>query len=424
MEALNLEEIHKSFLSNFPYPVWIVGIDLKVIFLNKSYEEKYNVKLKDAMGRSIEEIFPVEKSEIFNEKLYKHLKESNEYVAEALVFGSFVRCNIFPVSCNVGSFKAMAGVVIDINNRKLREADMEKQKNILRTIIDAVPESIFYKDKESKFIGYNKKFQEFYNKLGVVEILGKTDLEIYTDKTVAKSFIEQDQKIMYTKEATYYEQRIKSEDGKDVIEEIVKIPVFDEKDEVWGLVGLARDITERKVMEEKLRYLSEIDMLTGLYNRYSFEEKIKELNYEKYLSLGIIMGDVNGLKLINDTFGHLEGDNLLKSIAKILKEVCYPEGYVFRWGGDEFIILIPNCNESQCEQIIKDITKKCEEVEYRYMKLSIALGIGMKHELDEEIYDCITKVEEKLYRQKLLEKKSVKSSIMDYLKKILEEKNN
>jgi len=423
MEDFNLGEIYKSFLSNVPYPVWIAGFDLKVIFLNKRYEEKYNIKLKDAIGKSIEEIFPVEKSRIFNEKLYEDLEKSNEYVAEALVCGSFVQCNIFSVSCNMENFKAMAGVVIDINNIKLREADMEKQKNILRTIIDAVPESIFYKDKESKFIGYNKKFEEFYNRQGVMEILGKTDLEIYTDKTVAKSFIQQDKKIMDTKEATYYEHRIKNENGKDIVEEIVKIPVVDENEEVWGLVGLSRDITERKIMEERLRYLSEVDILTGLYNRYSFEEKIKELNYEKYLPLGVIMGDVNGLKLINDTFGHLEGDKLLKSISQILKEVCHPKGYVFRWGGDEFIILIPNCNELQCEQIIEDVAKKCEEVEYKYMKLSIALGIGIKHKLDEEIYDCITKVEEKVYRQKLLEKKSIKSSIMDSLKKSLEEKN-
>jgi diguanylate cyclase (GGDEF)-like protein len=135
------------------------------------------------------------------------------------------------------------------------------------------------------------------------------------------------------------------------------------------------------------------------------------------------MGDVNGLKLINDTFGHLEGDNLLKIIAKILKEICQPKGYVFRWGGDEFIILIPNCNETQCEQIIKDITNRCEQVEYKFMQLSIALGEVIKYSVEEDIYECITKVEEKVYRQKLLEKKSIKSSIVESLKKSLEEKN-
>ena len=136
MEGVNFEELYKSFLSNVSYPVWIAGFDLKILFLNKSYEEKYNIKLEDVIGKSIVDIFPVEKSKIFNEKLYKHLEESVEYVVEELVQGVFVRCNIFTVSYNMDKFKAMACVVIDNNNIKLRETDMEKQKNILRTIID------------------------------------------------------------------------------------------------------------------------------------------------------------------------------------------------------------------------------------------------------------------------------------------------
>lgn len=422
MREINLVEIYMSFLINIPCPVWIAGFDFKILFLNKFFENQYSIQLKNAIGKSIEEILQIEKATIFNEKLQERMEKSEVYVEETLIQGAYIQCNIFSIPYNMGKSRVMAGVLLDITDRKLREADLEKQKNILRTIIDAVPESIFYKDKESKFIGYNKKFQEFYYKRGVKEILGKTDLEIYSDETVAKRFIEHDQKIMNTKKATYYEHRIKDENGNDIIEENVKIPIVDNNGMVWGVVGLSRDITERKVMEERFRYLSEIDMLTGLYNRYSFEEKIKELRYEEHLPLGIIMGDVNGLKLINDTFGHLEGDNLLINISQILKEICYPKGYVFRWGGDEFVILIPNCNESQCEEITREVTKKCEEREYKYMKLSIALGVGIIHNLEEEIYDCITKTEEKVYRQKLLEKKSIKSSILTSLKKSLEEK--
>jgi len=423
MEEINFVEIYKSFLNSFPWPVWIQDIDSKIIFVNKHYEEMHKVKLNDVIGKQNEEVFPIEKSKLYNEQIKKCLEKLSVYVAEDIVNGSFVECYMFPILMNNGEARAVAGIIIDVNDRKLRETELEEQKNILRTIIDAVPESIFYKDKESRFIGYNKKFENFYNKIGVTEITGKTDLEIYNNKIEAAKFIEQDKKIMSTKEAAYFEHKIENENGKEVIEENVKIPVIDRNGNAWGVVGLSRDITERKIMEARLRFLSETDILTGLYNRYSFEEKIKELNYEEYLPLGILMGDVNGLKLINDTFGHLEGDNLLKIIAKILKEICQPKGYVFRWGGDEFIILIPNCNETQCEQIIKDITNRCEQVEYKFMQLSIALGEVIKYSLEEDIYECITKVEEKVYRQKLLEKKSIKSSIVESLKKSLEEKN-
>ncbi|OOM74797.1 cyclic di-GMP phosphodiesterase response regulator RpfG [Clostridium sp. BL-8] len=423
MEEICLSEIYKPFLNSLPWPVWIQKTDSRIIFLNKHYEAMYNVKLKDVIGKKNERIFPKEEVGIYKVQIQKCLEHLNVCAVESVVDGTYVECRIFPILNDEGKPEAVAGIVIDINDRKLREIEVEKQKNILRTIIDAVPESIFYKDRESKFIGYNKKFENFYNKLGVTDILGKTDLEIYSDKEVAAYFIEQDQEIMRTKQATYFEQRIENENGKEVIQENIKIPVVNKKGEAWGVVGLSRDITERKLMEERLRYLSEIDILTGLYNRYSFEEKIKELNHEKHLPMGIIMGDVNGLKIVNDTLGHLEGDKLLQRIALILKDICDPNGYVFRWGGDEFIILIPDCNEVKCEQIIKDITEKCKQAKHKFMQLSIALGEGIRYSLDENIYECITKIEEKVYRQKLLDKKSIKSSIMESLKKSLEEKN-
>lgn len=423
MQQVDMLKIYKLFLNNLPWPVWIEGIDSKILYLNKHYEDKFNIKLEEAIGEYSEKVFSPEKVDIYKKKVKECLESSSACVVEGKINDSFIEFHIFPIKDDDGYNNAVAGIVIDINDRKSREIDTENQKNILRTIIDAVPEVIFYKDKESRFIGYNKKFEEFYNKRGVTEIIGKSDMEIYGDKETAAKFIELDKKIMSTKKAKYYEDRVKDENGKEKIEENVKIPVINDDGEVWGVVGLSRDITERKNMEKKLIYLSQTDILTGTYNRYSFEEKVKELNYEKYLPLGIIMGDVNGLKLVNDTLGHLEGDKLLKNISNILKQICDLKGSVFRWGGDEFIILLPNCDQSKCEAIIRDIRRKCEETESNFIQLSIALGESVKYDLKDDIYNCIKKVEEKVYRQKLLDKKSIKSSIMESLRKTLEEKN-
>ena len=76
-----------------------------------------------------------------------------------------------------------------------------------------------------------------------------------------------------------------------------------------------RDVTERRRAEEKIRYLSHFDKLTGLYNRSFFEEEVKRLDKKEYLPISIIIGDVNGLKLVNDAFGHREGDRLLLRAA-------------------------------------------------------------------------------------------------------------
>ena len=296
-------------------------------------------------------------------------------------------------------------------------------KNILRTIIDSLPHSIFYKDKNDKFIGYNKNFRDFYNKLGVTDIIGKSDLDIFPDKDTALNFIKQDQEVIRSKTSKNSEYYSIDENGNPCFEESVKVPVLDDSGDVWGIVGISNNITKRKILEDKLRYLSYTDSLTELYNRSFFEEKIKELNDEKYLPLGVIMGDVNGLKLINDTFGHLEGDNLLKAISQVLKNVCQDNGFVFRWGGDEFIMLIPNCTETLCEDTVSHIRSECENYSYEFIKLSIALGETVKYFLDEDVYDCIKDVEEKVYRQKLLNGKSVRSTLMDSLRKSLEAKH-
>ncbi len=228
---------------------------------------------------------------------------------------------------------------------------------------------------------------------------------------------------MKSKQAKYIEGMTLDSSGNRVIEESFKAPVINEDGEVWGVVGLARNITNQKNLEDRLRYLSYNDALTGIYNRTYFEEKIRELNNEQHLPLGIIMGDVNGLKLVNDSLGHLEGDKLLKSIAGVLNKACGDKGFVFRWGGDEFMILLPNCNEYSCERMVEKIRSECKKDDYSYIELSIALGEVVKHSLEEDIDKCIKEVEERVYRQKLLEHNSVRSSMMNSLKKSLEAKN-
>lgn len=421
MEDFDSIDIYKSFLDNIPWPVWIEDTESRVIFFNKNYEKMYNVSNKDAVGKTNTEVFGEETAISYDRNIKNCIEAEDVVVSEGIIDGDLVECYTFPIYSKKNKIYAVGGVTINVNYRKDKE--IEKQKNILRTIIDAVPETIFYKDKHGKFIGYNKNFEEFYRKRGVTEIQGKTDLEIYNDKNTARQFNEQDQEILKTKKPKYFEFETKDDVGNYKIEENVKIPVIGEDGKAWGIVGLSRDITERKVLEERLRYISQTDILTGLYNRHSFEEKIQELNKEEYMPLGIIMGDVNGLKLVNDTLGHLEGDKMLKDISNILKDVCSDNSYAFRWGGDEFIILVPNCNERKCEEIIENIIKKCQVTERDFIQLSIALGQVVKYSLKEDVYDCIKKAEEKVYRQKLLEKKSIKSSILESLKKSLEEKN-
>lgn len=411
------------FLQSMPWPAWIEDVDKKIVFLNKAYEKSYNVSYKELKGKTNKEAFSSNLAEVYDEQIKECLDTFKLCVCQKKIDSKLRNVRLFPIKDEKGKLKGVAGIIADVEKENEKEIELENQKNILRTIIDSLPEAIFYKDKDFKFIGCNKNFSDFYKSFGVDNVIGKTDIEIYPDKEKAEKFTREDRKIIEGKVPRYIEGISYDEQGTEFIEESIKVPVINESGEVWGIVGLARNVNTQKTLEKKLRKLSYIDTLTGLYNRTYFEEKLDELSKEKFLPLGIIMGDVNGLKLINDSLGHLAGDELLKSISRVLKKACDDKGYIFRWGGDEFMILMPNCNEYRCELVVSDIIEKCKENEHAFIQLSIALGNVVKHTVEEDSYKCIKEVEERVYRQKLLEKNSIKSSMINSLKKGLEAKN-
>ena len=419
MSSMDFVGTYKTFIKDLPWPVCIEDVNSSIVYVNIVFEKMFHINCEKAEGKHFDKVLKFEVLKDCDSKM----NDKDLSIKKIKLGQKTYKVYNISLKDNDNKVYAICKIIVDISERIDREIKLKKQTSILRTIIDALPESIFYKDKESRFIGYNKTFEEFYKTIGVREILGKTDIEVYNNKEIAENFMKIDQEIMETKKIKYYEQRVKDELGDDIIEECVKIPVIDDEGELWGVVGLARNITERKTIEKRLRYLSEVDILTNLYNRYSFEEKVKELDKEEYFPLGIIMGDVNGLKIVNDTFGHLEGDKLLINTANILKEICDPNKYIFRWGGDEFMILMPNSNEKKCVDIMKKINKRCREIQYDFIQINIALGEAVKKSRDEDVYECIKKAEEKVYLKKLVENKSIKNSIINSIKKNLEEKS-
>lgn len=176
--------------------------------------------------------------------------------------------------------------------------------------------------------------------------------------------------------------------------------------------------------EERSRYLSFHDSLTGLYNRAYFEEEMKRLDRERQLPISVIMGDVNGLKLTNDGLGHSAGDEILKQTAKVLKGACRAEDIIARWGGDEFVILLPQAPECVAKSICSRITAACREVKLDPVGLSIALGYATKTEPGQRLKDTLDKAENWLYQRKLLEGKSQRSDIINSLDTALREKSH
>jgi diguanylate cyclase (GGDEF)-like protein len=198
----------------------------------------------------------------------------------------------------------------------------------------------------------------------------------------------------------------------------------EEKKSKGRMVGTITDISERKKTEEEIMYLSFHDKLTGLYNRAFFEEEISRLDTQRQLPMSIIIGDVNGLKLTNDIFGHLEGDKLLMEISRILVDSCRKEDVVARWGGDEFAMILPRTAEDKAEEICSRIRDGCNRVQHDFIQMSISLGSATKYQKQTDIHETIKDAENQMYRNKLEKNKHNKGYMLNYLEEILYKKTD
>ncbi len=215
-----------------------------------------------------------------------------------------------------------------------------------------------------------------------------------------------------------------SKDGRLVILDHVMMPFRNSSEQFVGLETIARDITERHRMESKIRQLTFNDQLTGIYNRAYFEQELRRLDSAACLPLTIVLGDINGLKLVNDAFGHQTGDQLLARAAQLLNSVLRRSDIISRWGGDEFAMILPGVDEQAATEIMFRIRSALRRADPKPIPLSIALGMCTKVSPGQGIQDVIREAEERMYRNKLLESKSTHSSIISSLEKTLWEKTH
>lgn len=213
-------------------------------------------------------------------------------------------------------------------------------------------------------------------------------------------------------------------DGREIPVEDSAAPIFQENGEIVGAVLVFRDVSDKRMKIKSIEYLSYHDNLTGLYNRRFYEEELVRIDTARNLPLSLVMGDVNGLKLINDSFGHNMGDMLLKKAAKAIRKGCREDDIIARLGGDEFIIILPKSNNAEAENVIKRIQKTVSKQKVRDIEVSIAFGHGTKVDEDTDIQALFKAVEDDMYRQKLYESSSMRSKTVDLIMNTLYEKNN
>ncbi|MDP3387328.1 MAG: diguanylate cyclase, partial [Eubacteriales bacterium] len=189
------------------------------------------------------------------------------------------------------------------------------------------------------------------------------------------------------------------------------------------VIAIIRNITSAKIYRKQIEYLSYHDGLTGLYNRRFFEEELNRLDKDRNMPLCIIMADLNGLKLINDSFGHLVGDEMLIKVADALKKACRADEIIARIGGDEFVILIPAMGDEQAINLIDRIESNLTEERVEDLEISVSLGWSIKFDNTESIHDIFRKAENMMYNKKLYESPKMRNKTINSIIKSLYEKS-
>ena len=193
-------------------------------------------------------------------------------------------------------------------------------------------------------------------------------------------------------------------------------------------IWLMEDVTVHKQKEAEVLQLTYHDALTGMFNRAFIEKERQRLDSKENLPLSVILGDVNGLKLVNDAFGHEEGDYLLKEVTKILKNCLRDQDIIARIGGDEFLILLPQTDaiavQRICDSIYSAYQNRTGQAGHELFEISISLGYATKVTENESLDTIINTAERYMYRRKLTAHKHLYQSVLQSIRSTLYDISN
>ncbi|WP_371376003.1 HD domain-containing phosphohydrolase [Sporomusa aerivorans] len=189
--------------------------------------------------------------------------------------------------------------------------------------------------------------------------------------------------------------------------------------------ALQQELAERRQFEKKLEYISYHDALTGLCNRALFKREMSRLEAAKPKPIGIVLCDVDGLKLINDTLGHEQGDSLLNAAADIIKGHVRADDIVARIGGDEFAILLPKADCYLLEDVCARIRYAVDKYNAAHLELPLSMSIGFAASGADDgelvsMNELFREADDNMYREKLHRSRSSRSAIVKALLKALE----
>ena len=279
----------------------------------------------------------------------------------------------------------LGGVVVDCVMKPLREAVLKNRLANAEQLVSSVsftefsrmlqslPANIYLKDNHGRYV-FSSQTWHHLNTEDDPEwtIRGKTDLDIRKDKENARRALESDLELIRTGKGTSY--IIEENEGEQEFLQIIKEPLFYQDGRVRGIIALINIVTEQEQMRRKLRERYITDQLTRIYNRSYYTEYLAELEKFAPDPLSIIIADCDRLKQVNDTCGHIAGDEYIRSTAELLRFTLPKEAMIFRTGGDEFAVFLPGTGADEAERLVRQLRENVGKFSIEGIPLSVSFG--------------------------------------------------
>jgi len=402
------EEKYRNLIESVNESIISVDLQGNLLTLNSRAASYLGGLAEDYIGKTLWDIFPPKVAEERFAEIQKVFQLGEPVVFESyLPFQGKTCCfltSMQPIKNRSGDIYAVLILANNITEQKKAEEAIKKSQQEFASLFYSSPEALVYLDEKSNVLNINPRFTELFG-YTLKEIKGRKINEGFIhppDK------IEEGVKMRINSLEGYlnYETIRKRKDGTLFPVSISATPLVIDG-HAKGEIGVFIDITERKQLEEKLEKFNRIDSLTGCYNRgYGLEllDRQMKLSHRSKSPLLLAFLDIDRFKSINDTYGHDEGDLVLKEVVKLFKSTLREIDIICRMGGDEFLLIFPDNSLKEAplikERLDKDLFKLNQTLKKPY-EIDLSIGLSEYDPVNPLIMDELIRIaDQKMYEEK------------------------